>query len=365
MMLSVVVPVFRVPQFVVVCLDSILVGAPPGVEVVAVDDGSPDICGQLLDAYAARDPRVRVVHLTRNGGLGPARNAGLDVATGRYVWFVDGDDWLPPGSVTAVLDRLAESRPDVLLVDHIRVHENGRIEADLSSEVLRQPPTGVTAVTASPQLLRVQHTAWNRVIRRVLLDENGIRFTAGWYEDVSFSHPVLLCAERVALLDRVCYCYRQREASITRTPSARHFEAFDQYERLFARLEAWAGPREEIRPWLFQRMIEHYLVIVGNDGRIPPELRQAFFRRMVQHYRRYLPVQGYPLPRGVNGVKHRFVRWDAYGMFAALRGAYRAGQRARLALPGRSGNARLVRRGGGRYADLDRRHQRRNRALTW
>src|SRR5262245_11992893 len=129
MLLSVVVPVFRVPQYLVMCLDSILCGAPPGVEVIAVDDCSPDACGELLDAYAARDSRLRVVHLERNGGLGPARNAGLEHATGRYVWFVDSDDWLPTGSVAAVLDRLALTRPDVLLVDHIRVHESGLIEA--------------------------------------------------------------------------------------------------------------------------------------------------------------------------------------------------------------------------------------------
>jgi len=327
--LTVVVPVFKVPQFVVVCLDSILTGAPSGVEVVAVDDASPDACGYLLDSYAARDARVRVVHLPRNGGLGRARNVGLDHADGRYVWFVDSDDWLPPGSVAAVLERLAETRPDVLLVDHIRVRDGRSAHVDPSSVVLRDPSAGVTDLRERPDLLRLQHAAWNRVIRRTLLDEIDLRFGDGWYEDVPFSYPVLLGAERIAVLDRVCYCYRLRDASITSTPSERHFDAFEQYERLFARLDVWPGPREELRPWLFQRMIEHYLVIVGNDGRIPPDRRPAFFRRMVEHYRRYLPVQGYTRPRGVNGVKHRFVGWDAYGMYAALRRAYRAGRRAR------------------------------------
>jgi len=359
--LTVVVPVFRVPQFLGVCLDSILTGAPPGVEVVAVDDASGDACGYLLDAYAARDDRVRVVHLPHNVGLGRARNAGLDQATGRYVWFVDSDDWLPPGSVAAVLDWLAQTRPDVLLVDHVRVRDGGWVQVDPSRAVLRERPTGVTHLRERPDLLRLQHTVWNRVIRRGLLDEIDLRFGDGWYEDVPFSYPVLLGAERIAVLDRVCYCYRLRDASITSTPSERHFEAFEQYERLFARLDVWPGPREELRPWLFEQMIEHYLVIVGNEGRVSPDRRPAFFRRMVEHYRRYLPVQGYSRPRGVNGVKHRFVGWDAYGMYAALRRAYRVGQRARSVAVRRDpaapfANARLAGRGFRRY-DRDRSDQ--------
>ena len=95
--LSVVVPVYRVEGYLRECLDSILAGAGADVEVVAVDDASPDGCAAILDRYAAADPRVRVVRMAANVGLGMARNAGLDAARGEYVWFVDSDDWLPPG----------------------------------------------------------------------------------------------------------------------------------------------------------------------------------------------------------------------------------------------------------------------------
>lgn len=121
--LSVVVPVYRVEAYLAVCLDSILAGAGADVEVLAVDDGSPDRSGQIADEYARRDPRVRVVRLPRNVGLGQARNAGIDHATGDYLWFVDSDDWLPAGAVPAVLERLSATRPDVLIVDHAEVYE--------------------------------------------------------------------------------------------------------------------------------------------------------------------------------------------------------------------------------------------------
>lgn len=345
--LSVVVPVYRVMDYLVQCLDSILADAPAGVEVIAVDDCSPDECGLMLDEYAAKDDRVRVLHLAHNVGLGEARNAGLAEATGTYVWFVDSDDWLPPGSVAAVLERLDVTRPDVLLLDHLRVYDDGGIERDLSSPLLGQGTAdSVVTLSERPSLLRVQHTAWNRVVRRAFLDEIGLRFFPGWYEDFPFSHPVLIAAARIAVLDRVCYYYRQRRSgAITKTPSPRHFEVFDQYERLFDLLATWgAGPGEQaddpvarrvaaLRPMLFSRMIDHYLVILGNDDRVPANLRRAFFRRMIEHYRRYLPEAGYPPPGGADGLKHRLVRTRAYPVYLGLRWAYRVagGRRGRRA----------------------------------
>lgn len=140
-LLSIVVPVYGVEAHLYQCLDSVLDGVPAAdaaeVELIAVDDASPDRCGEMLRSYAVRRPGVRVVTLSRNVGLGLARNAGLDEATGRYVWFVDSDDWLPPGAVTAVLGRLRRHQPDVLLLDHLRVYDDGRLEVDASSHLLR------------------------------------------------------------------------------------------------------------------------------------------------------------------------------------------------------------------------------------
>ncbi|OJF14042.1 glycosyltransferase family 2 protein [Couchioplanes caeruleus] len=318
-LLSVVVPVYRVEGYLYQCLESIRAGLSPqeaaSVEVIAVDDASPDGCGGMLDAYAARHGDLRVVHLSQNVGLGLARNAGLAEARGTYVWFVDSDDRLPAGSVRAVLDRLRSERPDVLLIDHLRVHEDGRLEPDASSGALRDPRL--------ISLIKLQHTAWNRIVRRGLLDEAGLRFLPGWYEDVSFSNAVLIAAERIAVLDRVCYHYRiGRLGAITATRSERHFEVFDQYDRMMS----WVSARP-CEPWLrhrlFTLMVDHLLVVAGNDGRLHPGQRRAFFRRLVAYYRRYLP-EGYP---GHPGLKHRLVRLGSYPLYAALRQAYRIGKR--------------------------------------
>ncbi|WP_306213045.1 glycosyltransferase family 2 protein [Actinoplanes sp. RD1] len=318
-LLSVVVPVYAVEGYLYQCLESLRAGLTPeesaSVEVIAVDDASPDSCGAMLDGYADRHGDLRVVHLSHNVGLGLARNAGLAEARGDYVWFVDSDDWLPAGSMRAVLDRLRAERPDVLLIDHLRVHENGRLEPDASSGVLKDPQLA--------SLLRLQHTAWNRIVRRGHLDEIDLRFQPGWYEDVPFSNPVLLAARKIEILDRVCYHYRVgRLGAITATRSDRHFEAFDQYDRMLA----WVGrrdPEPRLRNLLFTLMVNHLLVVLGNDGRLDPRHRRAYFRRLARHYRRHLPA-GYDASPG---IKHRLVRLNNYPLYAGLRQAYRMTKR--------------------------------------
>jgi glycosyltransferase involved in cell wall biosynthesis len=313
--LSVVVPVHAVERYLIQCLDSIRAGLTAAenasVEVIAVDDASPDRCGAMLDAY----PGVNVVHLNQNVGLGLARNAGLAEATGDYVWFVDSDDWLPAGSVRAVLAALRADHPDVLLIDHLRAHEDGRLEVDASSHLLSGPVT-------TERMLGVQHTAWNRVVSREFLRRNDLRFGPGWYEDVPFSNPVVLAADHLATLDRVCYLYRiGRPGAITSTRSDRHFEAFEQYDNL----QEWLGIREvdpALKIRLFSLMISHLLVVVGNEGRMHPSRRRPFFRRLAELYRRHRPA-GYAPPSGVKGLKHRLVALNSYPMYALLRVGYR------------------------------------------
>jgi glycosyltransferase involved in cell wall biosynthesis len=323
-LVTVVVPVYRIEEFIRGCLDSVLADPTPELEVVAVDDHSPDSCGAILDEYAAADPRVRVLHLTANLGLGRARNAGLDAASGEYVWFVDGDDEITSGAMAAVVARLRELRPDVLLVDHLLSFPDGRTATDPSTRQLYDPSApAVASLDDRPELFSLQHTAWNKIVRREFLERIGLRFFSGWYEDYPFSHPVLMAADRIAVLPRVCYLYRQRDdGAITRTVSARHSEAFEQYDRLFALVDTWGAEHRRFKPQLFGMMINHLLVIAGNRSRVPGDERRAFFHRIAEQYRRYLPAEGYPRPQGIQGLKHALVRLDAYWLYALLRAVY-------------------------------------------
>ncbi|HET9517903.1 MAG TPA: glycosyltransferase family 2 protein [Actinoplanes sp.] len=321
-MLTVVIPVHGVAADLPACLDSVLADPTAEVEVVAIDDCSPDSSGDILDDYARRDPRLRVVHLSTNVGLGPARNTGLQHARGEYVWFVDGDDLLPAGALRAVVDRLTTTRPDVLIVDHVERFDDGRTVAGTPAGSLAGP---CGPLADRPHLLHLAQSACTKVVRRGLLETTGLRFATGWYEDCAYTHPLLLSAERIDTLDRVCYLYRKRTAAggITGTRSARHFEVFEQYQRLFTVVDTMTPAHERFRGDLFRIMIDHLLVILGNDRRLPPTLRREFFRRIAADYRRWLPADGYPVPGGAPGLKHRLVRHNAYWAYLALRTAYR------------------------------------------
>ena len=94
-LISVIVPIYKVEKYLQKCVDSILAQTYSNLEIILVDDGSPDRCGELCDEYAEKDGRIRVIH-KKNGGLSDARNAGIDVAAGKYLAFVDSDDYIHP-----------------------------------------------------------------------------------------------------------------------------------------------------------------------------------------------------------------------------------------------------------------------------
>ncbi|RZU72955.1 CDP-glycerol glycerophosphotransferase [Micromonospora kangleipakensis] len=330
-LISFVVPAFKVQGYLRECLDSILDQPYADLEVIGVDDASPDDSGEILAEYAARDPRVHPVRLAENVGLGPARNIGLDRAVGEYVWFVDGDDWLVAGCLPHVADRLLATRPDALIVDHVRAHWNNVGTRSAMRDVFPEPPGEATfRLRDRPETMRLLHTAWNRVVRRQFLVDRELRFAPGWYEDVSFSYPALMAAERIGVLDRVCLNYRQRRTgAITRTRGDRHFEVFAQWHRVFRLMDRWGPAVEELRPAVFERMIWHYLTVLGNGERTAPELRPAFFAQIHADFNRFRPPGGYPVPGGVEGLKHRLVAAGRWRTFSALRAANQAGDAAR------------------------------------
>jgi CDP-glycerol glycerophosphotransferase len=338
-LLSIVLPVYKVQGYLRQCLDSVLDQAFRDLEIVAVDDCSPDHSGAILAEYAARDPRVRVLSLPENVGLGRARNAGLAQATGEYVWFVDSDDWLAAGALIAVADRLRATDPDMLIVGFDRVHWDGKVVTRNVNQALAKAPETFT-LESWPRILNILHVAWNKVVRRDLLVKLGFQFEQGWYEDVSYTYPVLAAAERVSTLPITCVHYRQRRTgAITRTVGDRHFEIFDHWDHAFALVDEYSDRAQRLRPHLFRRMIWHYLIVLRNAERVAPKSRRRFFQRIREQYRRHLPPGGYPVPDGSMGMLHRAVARGSYPMLRATEQAiatFRGARRLRRRLIGRA-----------------------------
>ncbi|MFD5805348.1 bifunctional glycosyltransferase/CDP-glycerol:glycerophosphate glycerophosphotransferase [Streptomyces sp. NPDC127020] len=367
---SVIVPAYRVQEYLHACLESVLTQSYQDFEVIVVDDGSPDACGAIADEFADRDPRVRAVHLPRNQGLGPARNAGIERANGDYLVFLDGDDTLAPDALRALADRVKETGdPDVLVYDYARTYWTGETVRSRAAAHLTERGPAPFRLADRPGLLHLLMVAWNKTVRREFAEREGLSFPPGYYEDTPWTYPVLLAAESVATLDRVCVHYRQRRrGSILGTPSERHLDVFTQYDRVFAFLESHPE-HDRWRPVLYRRMCDHLATVFTRPDRLPRSLRAEFLRRARVHCRRYR-VAGAPVPAPVR-VRHALLRlglrrtWEALRLASALRrrtataaagwlraartGALRLHYRGQRLLPLRADRALFAVDGGGGY----------------
>ncbi|WP_240796473.1 glycosyltransferase family 2 protein [Streptomyces sp. RFCAC02] len=146
---SVIVPAYQVQAYLPACLTSVLTQDAGDLELIVVDDASPDACGDIIAEFAAADPRVTGLRLDRTAGPGPARNAALDHARGEYVLFLDGDDILTPGALAAIDARLtATGDPQLLVHDHAVLSFDGTLGPGLPRDLLTAPsaaPRGTSA----------------------------------------------------------------------------------------------------------------------------------------------------------------------------------------------------------------------------
>ncbi|CAL9304770.1 bifunctional glycosyltransferase/CDP-glycerol:glycerophosphate glycerophosphotransferase [Streptomyces sp. SudanB66_2053] len=287
---SVIVPVHNVQGYLHACLDSVLGQSYRDLEVIAVDDRSPDGCGAILDDYAARDDRVRVLHLEENVGLGRARNAGMPHAAGDFLLFLDSDDTLTPGALRALADRLDETGdPDVLVFDYARTYWWGGTRRNVLAHVLAEAAGSTFTAAERPEILDLLMVVWNKVYRRDFVEREGFSFPPGYYEDTPWTFPVLLSAERIATLDRICLYYRQRrQGNILSTTSRKHFDVHEQYARVFRFVDARPA-LAHWRPFLHAKMGEHCLDILSKPDRLPPSDRAEFFRRTAEMFHAHRP----------------------------------------------------------------------------
>jgi CDP-glycerol glycerophosphotransferase len=317
-LVSVVIPVHGVEDYLDRCLDSVLGEPAPWLEVIAVDDASPDGCGAIL--AARRDPRLRVISTPAPLGPGPARDLGAKEATGEYVWFVDGDDELAEGALAAVAGALTRLRPDVLIVDFENLYPDGTTSPSGGARYLPGPETRTLA--DHPALIHLTMTAWSKVFRRDFLAGLSISFGSSGpapHEDVPVSTMALLTAERIGVLNRVCYRYRRaRRGSYLAAVSVANFNIFGAYQQIFKYLAERSDARAPVTPpvyaAVFERAIWHYTTLLPL---VPRRRRREFFHRMSADFRRWRPG-GFRFPPGLRGVKFRLAARDAYWAYSLL-----------------------------------------------
>jgi CDP-glycerol glycerophosphotransferase len=317
-LISVVIPVHGVEDYLDRCLDSVLGESAVSIEVIAVDDASPDRCGAILAARP--DPRLRVIRTPAAVGPGPARDLGAKEATGDYVWFVDGDDELAAGALAAVADPLTRLQPDVLIVDFENLYPDGATSPSGGAKYLSGPE--LVTLADHPALIHLTMTAWSKVFRRDFLCGLGVPFGPAPHEDVPVTTMALLTAKRICVLDRVCYRYRRaRRGSFLAAASEGNFNIFRSYQQIFNLLSERSVVSALVTPpvaaAIFERAIWHYTTLLPL---VPRPLRREFFHQMFIDFRRWQPQPPavFCFPPGLRGVKFRLVARDAYLTYALL-----------------------------------------------
>lgn len=214
-LISIIIPVYMVEDYLPCCIDSVISQTYENMEIILVDDGSLDTCPSICDEYANKDSRIKVIHKL-NGGLSDARNAGLALATGEFVAFVDSDDYLGKSFLEHLYEAVRYNNADISICDYLKVEEN-------SSEIMSMGNGNSTVYsnreclisTYQPQVHGMEFMACGKLYRTSLFKDNDIIYPVGKiHEDIFTTYKIYYNAKIIVFINEVQYFYRVRRGSI-------------------------------------------------------------------------------------------------------------------------------------------------------
>lgn len=269
---SIIVPMYNVEEYLEHCVNSLINQTLTDIEIILVDDGSPDLCGKMADEYALNDDRIKVVHQT-NCGLGPARNTGIELATGEYIAFVDSDDWVNLDMYEKLYDAAVKNNSDIVAGGHC-------VMVDGVAVVTKVHPLAGNTYTKSEDILKIRKnffghaptdnttvpfpmTAWISLYKRKMIQDNNLRFKKILSEDTIFNLLVYKFAKVISFTSFTDYCYRKDDhSSITQTFSSSKLANYEEFLKTLSELAKLENDNEcEIR---VKRMaIEYCRLYVG------------------------------------------------------------------------------------------------------
>jgi len=294
-LISVIVPVYMIDRYVGLCIESIMNQTYRNLEIILVDDGGKDRCPEICDLYAAKDKRIKVIHKS-NGGLVSARKAGLRESNGKYISYVDGDDWIGSGFIEGLYTAAATSGAEMVCAGFTRdlFSKSASFTNSLSSGIYKGERLGElwkTMISIAPYYRPgISTYVWNKLFQReVLLDTQSVvdnRITMG--EDGAVTYPALLKCKTVAVTDNTAYHYRQREDSMLKQSNGYLAEA-QKLTYLYEYMLRWAKSAE---PELnIPSQVQDYVLsiaVMRSGGRLPQDgysiFRSAYYGKDVVIY---------------------------------------------------------------------------------
>lgn len=254
-LISVIVPIYRVEAYLSACIDSILNQTYSKLEIILVDDGSDDQCPLICDEYHKKDDRIRVIH-KENGGLSDARNAGLDIATGTYICFVDSDDAIHPSFIQTLYEDLTTTNSDLAICHYESVLEIPNTHEIKTSAKHVYTQKDILDVFYGKESLAIV-VSWNKLYKKHIWTH--LRYPKGKiHEDEFVIHYVLDQVSHVVIDEGKYYYYRQREGSITNHYSAKRLNALEALEE---RIQFYAKKNEKLS---IQTTYQYFFAIINH-----------------------------------------------------------------------------------------------------
>ena len=271
--ISVIVPVYRAEAFLKKCADSVLSQTFSDLELILVEDGSPDGSGRLCDELAAGDPRVRVFH-KENGGVSSARNLGMAEAKGTYLAFSDADDWLPPDALERMHTALKNAGADSAGGSHFLAETDGstQIEPGALPAGIYGPEeirTGIVDRLLGERMGRpgevLNGFIWRFLFSRDIVRDHDITFDGAYLEDELFLMEYFCYTQKLAMIDEPVYYYLQNPVSVTRRYLPDYMETFTRFREQKEKLAERFGLGENMPLWRENTCWSGLLIAVANE----------------------------------------------------------------------------------------------------
>ncbi len=244
-LVSVIVPVYKVEDVLPRCLDSLCRQSLYNIEILLIDDASPDQCGAICDAYEEKDSRFRVVRHLQNRGLSAARNIGIRLAKAEYIMFVDSDDWVHEDFCRLPYEYAVRYQVDLVLFHYQRIYKNGSFKFAQEKEISK---TGIKTQIEALDLLfaAVGCAAWNKLYKKTLFDT--VSYPEGYlYEDIGTTYRTVLLADSIYYLNETLYFKCYHDGSITTLKTRKALQDWTTMAmRRYRDLAAWGYPEEKL-----------------------------------------------------------------------------------------------------------------------
>ncbi len=208
-LISVIIPIYNVEEYLNQCIESVIKQTYRHLEIILVDDGSPDKCPEICDMWAKKDNRIKVIH-KQNGGLSDARNAGIDLSTGKYIAFVDSDDWIMPEMYEKMLHTLENENADICACNILACYPDENVVCGNNDYFVGNSEQTLDLLYSDT---KYPVSAWNKLYKRKCWDN--LRFPVGKIcEDAFTTYLLIHNANYIIQIPEALYCYRIRSNSI-------------------------------------------------------------------------------------------------------------------------------------------------------